>query len=288
MGIRNVLFVFAFLASGVTSPLPASEGWYATYEEAADVADQSGVPLLIHFHASYCGPCRQMNSQVFSQRDVQEQLRKGIAAVEVDVSERPDLAAQYGASTVPRDVVVYAGRDPETLGVGFKSKLSYLSLLKRVERTGAEIQRAIADTDNSDSGKNSDPQLHETQQEDIVGLEGFCPVKLIRDREWVSGQSAISETYRGVTYHFSSKELRDEFRKNSRKFTPQNLGCDPVVLYDNQRAVTGKIKFGAFFDNQLFLFETPDNRREFKENPLKYARIRHAIKVDELRGQRFH
>ncbi len=285
IGNRKRILLLALAACSGTAQLKASEGWYDTYEDAVEAARQNGVPLLIHFHASYCGPCRQMNSQVFSQADVQRQLRNGVAAVEVDVSQRPDLAAQFGASTIPRDVVVYDGQDPETLGMGFKSKLAYLSLLRNVSAKGQRLKSAIAAT--KPTVESTEPGVT-TELEEIVGLEGFCPVELIRDRKWTSGKKEISETYRGVTYYFSSQAMLKEFRRNPRKYTPQNLGCDSVVLYAEQRAVTGKIKYGAFFDNELFLFETQTNRREFKDNPLKYARIRHAIKVDQIRGQQFH
>lgn len=262
-----------------------SEGWYATFEDAQAAARQQNLPLLIHFHASYCGPCRQMTAQVFSDANIRRQLSDGIAAVEIDVSERPDLAERYGASTVPRDVVVYPDAEPETLGIGFKSRLTYSELLRSVAAQGRRYRDALAKTQKPSAAPGTDKPA---SAESLLGLEGFCPVKLIRDREWVSGDAALAETYRGVTYHFSSKADREEFRKDPRRFTPQNLGCDPVVLFDEQRAITGRIRFGAFFDNELFLFQSPENRREFKANPLKYARIQHAIKAEELAGQRYH
>ena len=74
-------------------------------------------------------------------------------------------------------------------------------------------------------------------------LEGFCPVRLIRERQWISGQEEFAEDHRGITYYFSSENARNEFRKDYRKFTPQNLGCDPVVLHSDQKAIIGQIKF---------------------------------------------
>ncbi|MEQ9407168.1 MAG: thioredoxin family protein [Fuerstiella sp.] len=272
-GFFSVAAAMLLTVSGVR----AGDGWYASFDEARDAAADADLPLLIHFHASYCGPCRQMTQQVFSQQEVQQQLQTGIAAVEVDVSRRPDLAADYGASTVPRDVVVYPGESPETLNIGFKSTQAYLDLLRGISRKGAALAAAR---------KPAPEQL--VAQKAIIGLEGFCPVRLLRDREWISGQKDISDSYRGITYYFSSEEEHQEFVKNPRLYTPQNLGCDPIVLYEDQRAIAGKIKFGAFFDNQLFLFSSPDHRTEFKQNPLKYARIRHAVRVDELSGQRFN
>lgn len=248
------------------SAVVAGEGWYATFDEAQSAAASKNIPLLIHFHAAWCGPCRQMESQVFSRPQVQGALRKGVAAVEIDVSQHPDIAQQYGATTVPRDVVVMPDGSSRTLNVGFKSVSGYMGLLQSIARPTTQV---VSNTR-------------------IIGLEGFCPVRLLADREWISGSEELKETYRGVTYYLSSQEALETFRKNPRKFSPQNLGCDPVVLLNSQKAITGKIKYGAFFDGQLYLFDNFENRKAFKDSPLKFTRIRHAIKVDELAGQRFN
>ncbi|MCA9051294.1 MAG: thioredoxin family protein [Planctomycetaceae bacterium] len=268
MLIRSILPVCLALASVGT--VTASDGWFASYEEAKAAADSQGLPLLLHFHASYCGPCRQMKAQVFSQSQVQQQLGEGIAAVEVDVVERSDLAQQYGASTVPRDIVVYPGQAPQTLNVGFKSTLAYLSLLQNVASTGRKFSRPEAVVKMS------------TPQEQILGLEGFCPVRLVRDREWISGRRELTAEHRGITYHFSGEAEREAFLKDPPHFSPRNLGCDPVVLFNEQKATIGQIAYGVFFDDQLFLFDSAENRSEFKTNPLKYTRVRHAVRVDEL------
>ena len=121
----------------------------------------------------------------------------------------------------------------------------------------------------------------------ILGLEGFCPVRLHHNREWTAGQETLSTDYRGIRYQFSGTAERDAFLKNPAEYAPQDLGCDPVVLTDVQKAVTGSIRFGAFFDERLYLFRSPENRDQFKKNPLKFTRIRSALKVDQIEGTRF-
>ena len=274
--IRSTLPILAALA--VAASANAGEGWYSSYQEARDAADAKGLPLLLHFHASYCGPCRQMSAQVFSQPDVQQQLRQGIAAVEVDVQFDPGLAQQYGATTVPRDVVVFPDGTSETLNVGFKSTYAYMDLLRNVASRGARF----AKTNTPQESGVTESESATLAQKKFIGLEGFCPVRLIRDRKWISGREDLVESYRGVTYYFASEEEQKEFQKNPANFTPQNLGCDPVVLYTDQQAISGQIKYGAFFDSKLFLFDSTETRSAFKANPLKYSLIRHAIKVDQL------
>lgn len=262
-----------------SSSVLAEHGFESSYEQAREKAEQQNLPLLIHFHASYCGPCRMMASQVFSQPSIQAQLQQGLVAVEIDVQQRPDLASKYGTTTVPRDVVVYPGESPQTINKGFKSTLAFSGILKQIASRGAAI---AARTNRVEKKSPKAVLVANHKPEPILGLEGFCPVKLIRDREWVSGKGEVTETYRGIVYHFSSEAAVEQFRQNPRKYTPQNLGCDPIVLFENQQAIVGDIKYGAFFDKQLFLFDSDENRREFKQNPLKYRRYQHALKVDDL------
>lgn len=274
---KLVLFTIALSAGSATG----GEGWYGSYEEAKAAADEMNRPLLLHFYAPWCGPCQKMKRQVFSQSEVQSQLRQGVAAAEIDITKRKDLVQQFAVSTIPRDIVVYPGKPAQTLGVGFQSRTAYLSLLSQVSATGAA------------SSKPKQEEESVVVRNDIpaptpIGLEGFCPVRLIQDREWITGDKDITATWRGLTYYFSSLKAKETFEKDTRKYSPQNLGCDPVVLYDDQRAITGKIKYGAFFDDRLYLFESFENRSEFKKNPLKYSRIRHAVKVQDLAGQRYH
>jgi YHS domain-containing protein len=121
----------------------------------------------------------------------------------------------------------------------------------------------------------------------IVGLEGYCPVQLHDNRKWIPGLQSISTDYREIRYLFSSEAERELFLKNPSEYAPQDLGCDPVLLTSSSKAVTGSIRYGAFFDQRLYLFRTPENRDQFKLNPLKYIKIRSALKADQIEGTRY-
>lgn len=45
---------------------------------------------------------------------------------------------------------------------------------------------------------------------------------------------------------------------------------------DTNRAVAGSTKYGAYFDGELFLFASPENRERFKKTPYRFTRTRHA------------
>jgi len=286
--VMSVLFLVSVPALG------DGPGWQADFEQAETIASENRVPLLVHFHASWCGPCRQMDRQVFSSPTIQRALQEGLVAVQVETSARPDLAQRFDATTIPRDVVVYPDGAVETLGVGFIPQSSYLARLRDTAARGRVIalaQREAEEPDAAQPNTNSVQPLPAGQQdgldEETVGLSGYCPVMLTGLRQWIVGRPEITERHRGVLYYFSSEQRRATFHENPDRYAPRNLGCDPVVLSRDHRAITGRIRYGVFFDGNLYLFRTSENREEFRREPLRYTRIQHAIRVDELTGQTF-
>ena len=308
----RMTFVFSavFFAVSTTPCQAQTQGWHATYDQARTAAESGTQPVLIHFHAWYCGPCQRMDREVFADSQVQQSLTNGMASVKIDVTHEPELASRCGATSVPRDVVMFPDGTIETLNVGYMQKPQYLSLLRDISERGMQMSvpkptdpapsnkiasDASADTAaevKKDDASNSAPiAVSEVTEPPIdpplIGLEGFCPVLLHDKREWKAGNEKITEDYRDVRYVFSSESNREIFLKNPALYAPQDLGCDAVVLTGTQRAVTGSIRFGAFFDQRLYLFQSPENRAEFKKNPLKFVRIRSALRVDQVEGSKF-
>lgn len=284
--IRSVVFVLALVICGHAT---ADPGWQALFEDAEATAARDRVPLLIHFHASWCGPCRKMDREVFSSLAVQRALQDGLVAVKVETTQRPDLGQRFGAKTIPRDIVVYPDGRVETVGLGFVPASSYLTILRDTAAQGRMI--AMSQEDAADDSRNQSPLFTGPDPsgplQDVEGLSGYCPVKLMEDREWIQGNPDLAERYRGVVYYFSGLLQRDRFLSNPDRYAPRNLGCDPVVLHREQRAVTGRIQYGMFFRGNLYLFRTASNRDTFRRDPRRYTRIQHAVNLNKLSGQTY-
>ena len=80
-----------------------------------------------------------------------------------------------------------------------------------------------------------------------------------------------------------ANELR-QFRANPERYAPKLLGCDPVLLNETDRAIAGKIDFGAYFDGELYFFVSAKSRKIFRAKPLRYTRTRHVLRVDHIGG----
>ena len=89
-----------------------------TTETAAEtvVADNAtvaaGMPQVIDFNATWCGPCR-MFAPTFEK--MEKKYEGKITFLSVDVDENPDMAAQYEVQSIP--TVVYINAEGKTVDV---------------------------------------------------------------------------------------------------------------------------------------------------------------------------
>jgi len=118
-----------------------------------------------------------------------------------------------------------------------------------------------------------------------VAMEGFCPVTLWKTRTWKPGRQEFASEYEGQTYFLASADQREIFKQSPERYAPRLLGCDPVLLTDENEAVPGTTKFGAYYEGALYLFKNLDTRKRFRDDPEPYIRIQ-QVKLDPTKIQR--
>lgn len=65
-------------------------------------------PVLVDFYATWCGPCRALAPTL---DELAGDLAGRVRIVKLDVDQAPDLAGQYGISSIPCLVVFKGGRE---------------------------------------------------------------------------------------------------------------------------------------------------------------------------------
>lgn len=111
-------------AGAVATQVP----WGHDYQAALATAQQSGKPILMVFHANWCGPCRQMKATTYKDPTVIAKIASFVP-VYVDVDEQGDIAQQFEVGPIPHYVILSsAGKEVERF-VGFRPSADFIAAL---------------------------------------------------------------------------------------------------------------------------------------------------------------
>lgn len=242
--------------------------WMHSFDRAKAIAQEKNLPLLLHFEADWCGACRTMDSSVMNQEAVLKHLGTSVVAVRINADHDPGLISQYGIASLPTEI--FLGADGKELGryVGGTSLVDYTARLANAPGLAGS---AVPSTESVPSDENLRPCLLVMREGHVVGLGGYSPVAMLKEKKWIKGDEEFIGSYLGVDYFFQSAEERELFFASPEQYMPRLHGFDPVELQLARRAETGAIELGAFYKGRLFFFLNEANRKRFRNNPGWYA-----------------
>lgn len=111
--------------------------WLTDYDAALKQAQSTNKMVVIDFFATWCGPCRMMERNTFSDEKVRQRLAEFVP-LKIDVDKQPKLAARYGIEGMPTTLVVDATGKPLAGAVGYLEVADYLAVLDKANSGGSE------------------------------------------------------------------------------------------------------------------------------------------------------
>ena len=131
------IFLFALLCTFLALPATAQEGkgiqfFKGTFAQALAKAKAEGKPLFVDFYAVWCGPCKKMEKQIFTQPEVGEYFNKHFVALQLDAEkpENVDVAKTYKVEAFPTLGIFDGEGKALSINVGYMNAQELMAMAK--------------------------------------------------------------------------------------------------------------------------------------------------------------
>jgi thiol-disulfide isomerase/thioredoxin len=138
--------------------------WYSTLEEASSAAIKVDKPMFLDFWADWCGPCKQMEKDLYS-NEAFARAADGFVLVRINFDKKTALARKYNVEGLPTVVFTDSYGNEFIRHRGFLEVKPFVDLMKALPSDVAEFNgfsKILAqDKNNFGAMQNMAKHLHD-------------------------------------------------------------------------------------------------------------------------------
>lgn len=129
------------------TPLPSQVRWAASFSEALEQAKTQKKPVFVDVYADWCGWCKRLDLEVFSQEPVARMLNSDFIPVKVDSDQDPSFGQKYLIEGLPTMLVLEWDGSEAGRITGYKTAEALQKELSEILRARILFHKLKADLD---------------------------------------------------------------------------------------------------------------------------------------------
>jgi protein disulfide-isomerase len=290
--------------------------WRSDLESAKREAAQTRKLVLLHFGATWCNPCKNLEETVLSQPQVAQAIEQQFVPVKLDVDRARPIAQQYQVGPIPADVVITPSGQVVGRGTGYLPAAKYLERLNGIAAAGRKPPTAANPPSNSlaadsrlyDPFQRATPAPRVGQQFPPASAPDAAhrPEGATVNPGSVANPGSAASPSRDPYGNIPPAMPDDRYgsppgASNSSQpppsapvpgpsapaAAPRQPGLPPlgfegycvVTMHQQVQWAKGDTRWGAIHEGRLYLFATPVAQQQFLRDPQRYAPVMSGIDV---------
>ncbi|WP_299890782.1 thioredoxin domain-containing protein [uncultured Lacinutrix sp.] len=150
--MRNI-FTSLIVVLLFTSSLSA-DNWLYSFDDAKKMALSTNKLILVDFWATWCGPCKRMDSESWSKEEVQS-LMNNYVPVKIDLDKNKSLALKYGVRGIPYVFIMDGNGKVIYQQMSYKPKNEVITLLNKYAISTQFLSQDLINYYKKDSFSNA-------------------------------------------------------------------------------------------------------------------------------------
>lgn len=200
----------------------SAQVWISSFEMAKTVALKENKLILVDFYADWCGPCKSMDKETWSNPEVKKQMQKVVSA-KINVDYNKALATTYNVKAIPNMVIIDGYGNILHREIGYKSEEQILRLLSGFPDNIKELESPLAVLNE------------ESKNPDALFEVAFNYQKIAKKAEGKSKNIFIGESN---SYFVQAKKFYKKAKKTEKIECVELLKCyNKIILGQSKSAI---------------------------------------------------